>query len=88
MLVNFMDLKEEVIFFRKDYSDITPILSMVDTRCNVSIFLDPNGVERVIGRFHNYEFTIEISNSTVKESLLVSMATDENTVKKYWDKRK
>ncbi|MGG1399283.1 hypothetical protein ABE288_15955 [Bacillus salipaludis] len=88
MLVNFMDLQQEVIFFRKDYSDITPILSMVEARSIVSIFLDQNGVERVIGRFHHYEFTIEISNSTVKESLLVSIATDENTVKNYWDKRK
>jgi len=38
-------------------------------------------VERVIGRLYNYEFTIEISKRGVKESLLVSFASDENTVK-------
>ena len=76
-----MDLKQEHIFLRKEYSDISHILSMVEAHANVNIFLDDNGVERVIGRFHNYEFTIEISNKSVKESLLVSIATDENTIK-------
>ena len=81
MLVNFKDLKNEVIFFRKDYTDLSPILSMVEAHAAVSIFLNPNGVERVIGLFYNYEFTIEISKRGVKESLLVSIASDENTVK-------
>jgi hypothetical protein len=83
MLVNFKDLTDEAILFRKEYTDVSPILSMVQARAAVCIFLDPNGVERVTGRFHNYEFTIEISKSGVKESLLVSIASDENTVKLY-----
>jgi len=38
MLANFKDLKNEVIFFRKEYTDLSPILSMVEEHAAVSIF--------------------------------------------------
>jgi hypothetical protein len=81
MLVNFKDKREPIIFYRQDYSDISPILSLVKSKASVSIFLDPEGEERVIGRFHQCEYTIEINNYAVRESLSVSIDCDENTVK-------
>jgi hypothetical protein len=81
MLVNFKDKREPVFFYRQDYSDISPILSLVKAKASVSIFLDPEGEERVIGRFHQCEYTIEINNFAVRESLSVSIDCEENTVK-------
>jgi hypothetical protein len=80
MLVNFKDKNEPVIFLRQDYSDILPILSLVNEKASVGIFLDPEGEERVIGRFHQFEYIIEINNHDVRESLSVSIDCDENTV--------
>ncbi|WML56662.1 hypothetical protein [Neobacillus sp. PS2-9] len=80
MLVKFMDLKEECYFFQKEFSDISPILLMIEARSNVNIFLDPQGAKRVFGRFHSYEYNIELSGNYLKESLMVRITTDENTV--------
>lgn len=80
MLVNFIDKKEPVIFHQQDYSDISPILSLVESRAMVSIFLDPEGDERVIGRFFQCEYTIEVNDCNAKESLSVIIDCEENTV--------
>lgn len=80
MLVNFMDMREPVIFYRQDFADVSPILSLVKARAAVSIFLDPEGEERVIGRFHRCEYIIEINGIAVRESLNVSIDCEENNV--------
>ncbi len=41
MLVNFKDKREPVFFYRQDYSDRSPILSLVKEKAPFSIFLDP-----------------------------------------------
>lgn len=81
MLVNFKDKRSPNIFYRQDYSDILFLLSLIKAKASVSIFLDTEGEERVIGRFHQCEYTIEINNYAVRESLSVSIDCDENTVK-------
>ncbi|MCM3692186.1 hypothetical protein [Neobacillus niacini] len=87
MLVKFREKENHFIFFEKEYHDILPILEMVKQKATISLFLDPKGDERVMGRFYDYEYTIEINTGKVKESLLVILDCYETELNLNYFKR-
>jgi len=80
MLVNFRDQKNPNFFYRQDYADISHILLLVKAKALFSLFLDSEGENRVFGKFNQCDYTIEINNNDVRESLTVIIECDENTV--------
>jgi hypothetical protein len=80
MLVKFRDKERPHILFEKEYADILPILQMVNAKTTINIFLDQEGVKRIIGRLYDFEYTIEIDTGTIKKSLIVILDCCEMTV--------
>jgi hypothetical protein len=62
-----------VFFLKKEYTDILPIMLMVNEKVAMSYLLDMEEEETVYGRFYDYEDIIEVHSGAILESLLVTI---------------
>jgi len=77
LLVKFREMDKPFILYQKEYADVLPLLEMIKKQGEFSFFFDSNGDRRIFGRFHDYQYMIEISAGRVFETLTVELDCSE-----------